>query len=269
MRLPLEERRQLVELLAAGVDQLARRRMLAPWCCAQASSGSPPFEAAGQRPERLLRRLQLARRRSRAGDRSAASMPSSSFSFCSNLSRPRRNEARARRRRRRFRDSRCRRRPPATPRSARRRDRRAGAVVDVGKRARQIVVDELEGAAHRLDADLDEDAGRILDVVARRLNQPRRLAQLRQDAAGALGGGRVGEQRLAGQARREDVGVELRVASPRCARSRARTCGRGCARSSIRCSRRSIGGQRLRGRFRRGGADSRRARALRLRCRGG
>ena len=69
-------------------------------------------------------------------------------------------------------------------------------------------------AAHRLDADLDEDAGRILDVVARRLNQARRLAQLRQHAARALGGRRVGEQRLAGEARREDVGVELRVALP-------------------------------------------------------
>ena len=31
-------------------------------------------------------------------------------------------------------------------------------IVDVGERARQIVVDELQRAAHRLDADLDEDA---------------------------------------------------------------------------------------------------------------
>ena len=64
------------------------------------------------------------------------------------------------------------------------------------ERARQVVVDELQRAAHRLDADLDEDAGRILDVVARRLDEPRRLAQLREHAAGALGGRRVGEERL-------------------------------------------------------------------------
>ena len=87
-------------------------------------------------------------------------------------------------------------------------------IVDVGERARQIVVDELQRAAHRLDADLDEDAGRVLDVVARGLDQARRLAQLRQHAARALGGRRVGEQRLAGEARREQVGVELRVALP-------------------------------------------------------
>ena len=41
--LPLEERRELVELLAAGRDQLARRRDAAPWCFAHAASGSPPF----------------------------------------------------------------------------------------------------------------------------------------------------------------------------------------------------------------------------------
>ena len=87
-------------------------------------------------------------------------------------------------------------------------------VVDVGERARQVVVDELQRAAHRLDADLDEDAGRVLDVVARGLDQPRRLAQLRQHAARALGRRRVREERLAGEARREEVGVELRVALP-------------------------------------------------------
>src|SRR5262249_38557661 len=85
-------------------------------------------------------------------------------------------------------------------------------VVDVAERARQIVLDELQRSAHRLDADLDEDAGRFLDVVARGLNEPRRLPQLRQDAARALRGGRVGEERLAGDTRREDVGVVLRVA---------------------------------------------------------
>ena len=88
-------------------------------------------------------------------------------------------------------------------------------IVHARERARQIVFDELQRAAHRLDADLDEDAGRLLDVVARGLNEARRLAQLRQDAARALGGRRVREERLAGEARREDVRVVLRVPLPR------------------------------------------------------
>ena len=88
-------------------------------------------------------------------------------------------------------------------------------IVDVLERSRQLVLDELQRAAHRLDADLDEDAWRILDVVAGRLDQARRLPQLRQHAAGALGCRRVGEQRLAGQARRQEVRVELRDSFPR------------------------------------------------------
>ena len=135
-------------------------------------------------------------------------------------------------------------------------------VVDARERARQIVVDELQRAAHRLDADLDEDAGRILDVVARRLNEPRRLPQLREHAPRALGRRRVREERLAGEARREDVGVELRVLLPgadllelehAAADVRRRACG-------ARAARRRSG---RRGRFRRAGGDSRRARALR------
>ena len=69
-------------------------------------------------------------------------------------------------------------------------------IVDAGEGARQILVDELQRAAHRLDADLDVDAGRILDVVARGLDEPRRLAQLRQHAARAFRRRRVGEQDL-------------------------------------------------------------------------
>ena len=114
-------------------------------------------------------------------------------------------------------------------------------IVNVGEGARQIVVDELEGALHRLDADLDEDARRLLDVVARRLDDTRRLPQLRQDAPGALRGGRMGEERLTGQAHRQDVGVELGIASPRCGRSRARTSGSEMCAPTIRCSSRSVG----------------------------
>ena len=88
-------------------------------------------------------------------------------------------------------------------------------VVEAAERARQIVVDEAQRAAHALEPDLHEDAGGILDVVARRLDQPRHLAQLREHAAGALGERRVVEQRLPGEARREQVGVVLRVALPR------------------------------------------------------
>ena len=56
--------------------------------------------------------------------------------------------------------------------------------------------------------------GRILDVVARGLHQARHLAQLRQHAARALGERRVVEERLAGEARRQRVGIELRAALP-------------------------------------------------------
>ena len=51
----------------------------------------------------------------------------------------------------------------------------------------------------------------------RRLDEARHLAQLGHDAPGALGERRVVEQRLAGEARRQDVGVVLRIALPRCA----------------------------------------------------
>ena len=88
-------------------------------------------------------------------------------------------------------------------------------IAKIAERARQILVDEAQRPAHALEPDLDVDAGGIFDVVARRLNEPRHLAQLRKHAARALGQRRVVEDRLAGQARREDVGVELRAALPR------------------------------------------------------
>jgi len=87
-------------------------------------------------------------------------------------------------------------------------------VVEVRQRPRQIVLDEAQRAAQRLEADLHEEARRVLDVVARRVEQPRRLPQLRQHAAGTLGDGRVGKERLARQARREQLGVDLGAALP-------------------------------------------------------
>ena len=59
-------------------------------------------------------------------------------------------------------------------------------VADVPERARQILVDEAKGPAHALEADLDVDAGGILDVVARRLHEARDLTQLGEHPAGAL-----------------------------------------------------------------------------------
>jgi hypothetical protein len=87
-------------------------------------------------------------------------------------------------------------------------------IVERTKRARQVIVDEPQRAAQALEADLDEDARRVLDVVLRGLEKPRHLPQLGHDAPGALRDGRIVEQRLACQARRQDVGVLLRVALP-------------------------------------------------------
>ena len=104
---------------------------------------------------------------------------------------------------------------------ARRFCRRVGEIAEqvqiaqVAKRPRQVVLDETERAAEALETDLDEDAGRVLDVVACGLHQARDLAQLGKDAARALGERRVVEERLAGEAGRERVGKELRAAFPR------------------------------------------------------
>ena len=88
-------------------------------------------------------------------------------------------------------------------------------IVHVLERARQLVIDERERAAHRFDAHLHVNAGRLLDVVARGLNEARRLAEFRQDAAGALGCRCVREERLRGQARGDEIRVVLRIALPR------------------------------------------------------
>ena len=87
-------------------------------------------------------------------------------------------------------------------------------VVERGERARQILLDEVERAAERLETDLDEDARRILDVVAGRLHDAGGLAQLRQHAPGPLGERGVRKHDLRREARAERVGVELRAALP-------------------------------------------------------
>ena len=88
-------------------------------------------------------------------------------------------------------------------------------IAQIRKRPREIVVDEAERAAKALEPDLDENAGRILDVVARRLHQTRNLPQLGQDTTRALGERRVVEEGLAGEAGRQRVGEQLRAALPR------------------------------------------------------
>src|SRR5438045_8931114 len=87
-------------------------------------------------------------------------------------------------------------------------------VPEIAERARKILIDEPERAAYAFEPDLHVNAGRIFDVVARGLHQPRDLAQLREHPACALGERRVVEQRLPGEARREDVGVLLRASLP-------------------------------------------------------
>ena len=87
-------------------------------------------------------------------------------------------------------------------------------VVEIVERARQIAVDEGHHAAQRVDPDFHEDRRRLLDVLAGRAHEPRRLPQFRQDAAGAFRFRRVVENGLRGEARRERVGIHLRVAFP-------------------------------------------------------
>src|SRR5438552_16023499 len=88
-------------------------------------------------------------------------------------------------------------------------------IVQAEEGTRQVFFDELQRAARGLDADLDEDAGWLLDVIARGLNEPWRLPQLRQHAAGALRRRRVAEERLAGHAGSQNIGVVLGVLLPR------------------------------------------------------
>ena len=210
----LEKRLELDQLRLRRLDQARRLPDGAAWPSPTRSSGSPPFSLRGRVAKRLAGVDQLAfGNRQQPVDGQAAS-PSSRRSFCSNLSRPSRKVAR-----------------PLDACSvlqvldvaANRVGRLGGGigeiaeqvqVVDVTQRARQVALDEAQRALERVDADLDEDAGRILDVVARRLQQPRRLPQLGQDPARPFGRRRVGEDGLRGQARREDVRVEMRVALP-------------------------------------------------------
>jgi len=87
-------------------------------------------------------------------------------------------------------------------------------VAQVAEGAGQIFVDEAQCAAHALETHLDVNAGRVPDVVAGRLDDARNLAQLGEDAAGALGERRILEERLPGKTRREDLRVVLRTALP-------------------------------------------------------
>ena len=87
-------------------------------------------------------------------------------------------------------------------------------IVEIGERTRQIALDERQGASHRLDAHLDENARRVLDVVAGRLHESWRLTQLRQHPPRPFGRRRIREQGLTGEARRQDVGVKLRAPLP-------------------------------------------------------
>ena len=96
-RLPLEERlRARRAARGAASTSSPGRRMLAPWCCAHASSGSPPFMRAGERPERFLRRRAARASRSPAADRPACAMPFFELQLLLELARgPSRNDARA------------------------------------------------------------------------------------------------------------------------------------------------------------------------------
>ena len=88
-------------------------------------------------------------------------------------------------------------------------------IAEVAKGAGQILIDEAPGAAHALQADLHEDPRRVLDVVPGGLDEAGNLSQLRMHPPRALGKRRVIEERLPGEAGREDIGVVLRVALPR------------------------------------------------------
>ena len=87
-------------------------------------------------------------------------------------------------------------------------------VLQVAKCARQVALDERQHALERLAADLDEETGRLGDVLPRRLEQPPYLPQLRTHAPRTLGQVGVGEQGLPGKAGGQDVGVVEGVALP-------------------------------------------------------
>ena len=200
----------------AAVDELRPARDAAPWPRATRPRNRPPFK----RPATVRNSscTSCSSRSAMASSRSALSvMPSSSFSFCSNLSRPRRNEAFARGARSVFEVVDVRldggRRPRSTCPQGRRgcADRRATE----NARGRSTSMN-LQHAAPALESDLHEDARAFLDVVAGRLDEPRHLPQLRHDAAGALGLGRVGKQRLSREARADRCRRRAADCAPRC-----------------------------------------------------
>ena len=212
-RLTFEEGRELFELLAADATSSPGAGCLA-FIFAQAASGSPPFMRPAS--DRKASCVSCSSRVAIASSQSTGIViPSSSRSFCSNLSRPSLKEARA------FGAISVSRYCTYGADGLRRLGLGVGEiaeqmkVVDAGERAGQVFVDELQRPAHRLDADLDVDAGRVFDVVARSLDETRGLAQLRQHAARAFRRRRVREQRLRRETRREEIGIELRVAFPR------------------------------------------------------
>jgi hypothetical protein len=109
-------------------------------------------------------------------------------------------------------------------------------IVDARERARQIVLDELQDAAQGLDADLDENPRRLLDVVARGLNQTWGLPQLREHSPGALGGGRMREQRLACGGSTRECRSSTAGCAPTCGSPPTRTSARGYWRPAF-CAR--------------------------------
>jgi hypothetical protein len=88
-------------------------------------------------------------------------------------------------------------------------------VVYVGERAGQIRLDEAQRAAQGFEAALHENPGRVLDIVPGRLDEARRLAQLREHPPRAFLSRRKIEQRLPCQAQAEQLAVHLGVALPR------------------------------------------------------
>jgi len=87
-------------------------------------------------------------------------------------------------------------------------------VVERGEGPGKIGLDEFQRPAPGLQADFDEDPRALADVVARRLDEPGGLAQLRNNPPRALRLRRIGEQRLAGKTRPQGIGVYLGVAFP-------------------------------------------------------
>ena len=87
-------------------------------------------------------------------------------------------------------------------------------VLQVAEGPRQVALDERQDPLERLDADADEEARGLRHVLPGRLQQPRRLAQLRPDAPRPLRDVGVGEEDLRGEAAGQRVGVEERVPLP-------------------------------------------------------